>query len=138
MNLRKILKRVPLVMPAYQMLKGPAYARKKHALLSELCGLSDRRGKEIGLTLRSFSSDAPPQYREWIEKIEQERRILESRRDFLATAEGAVVRSYDRGVTIGQACLASKSANQALMLYLLVRNTNPIKVIELGTNIGIS
>jgi predicted O-methyltransferase YrrM len=45
---------------------------------------------------------------------------------------------YDNDVSIGQACSVSKGPKPALLLFLLTRAFKPMKVIELGTNVGIS
>jgi predicted O-methyltransferase YrrM len=79
----------------------------------------------------------PGPEREFIESIEAARRRLSLREEPLVdgTLEAG---PYDDDVTIKAVCRVSKKPRAALLLYLLVRELKPLKVIELGTNVGIS
>jgi predicted O-methyltransferase YrrM len=73
----------------------------------------------------------------WIWRIEQERaKLLASREPLASFADGKG--PYDEGLTVHDACLASRRLHDAVALYLLVREMAPSRVIELGTNVGIS
>lgn len=75
---------------------------------------------------------------EWVEKIENERATLKARKELLVDGSLGEGGLYDEKVTVEMACNVSKRIRPALMLYHLVRATKPAKVLELGTNVGIS
>ncbi len=73
-----------------------------------------------------------------IEAIEAERvRLLQDTSTLVDDTLGNAV-EHDIGVSIKRACEASKDYKAALFLYFLTKNLNPVNVIELGTNVGIS
>ena len=45
---------------------------------------------------------------------------------------------WDRDVSVADACRSSKWPRASLLLYLLMREFRPLRVFELGTNVGIS
>lgn len=73
----------------------------------------------------------------WVSLIEREReRVLGSGAP-LATA-GEAKGPYDGDMTERQACLASRRREDAVALHLMVAELRPERIIELGTNVGIS
>jgi predicted O-methyltransferase YrrM len=74
---------------------------------------------------------------EWAARIESERAKLLASEEPLASGSLAPG-PYDQGMTIRQACLASRRPADAAALFSLVRELAPRRIIELGTNIGIS
>lgn len=73
----------------------------------------------------------------WIWRIEQERAKLLASREPLEK-RGPGLGPYDQGLTVHDATLASRRLHDAVALYLLVRELTPSRVLELGTNVGIS
>lgn len=71
-------------------------------------------------------------------RIEEQRRIWLG--SDLALVDGTLGagRAWDDGVTLAGACVASKDPVPASLLYLLVEEFRPGRVLELGTNVGIS
>lgn len=45
---------------------------------------------------------------------------------------------YDGERSVGDACKASRPPQPSLFMYLLIREFAPSRVVELGTNLGIS
>jgi predicted O-methyltransferase YrrM len=73
----------------------------------------------------------------WVSRIESERQKLASSREPLARF-GDAAGPYDAGLLVRDACSASRSTHDALALYALVREFGPSRIVELGTNVGIS
>ena len=73
----------------------------------------------------------------WILRIEGERSKL------LASSEPLALRGepegpYDAGMNVRQACLASRRREDGVALFQLVAELRPERIIELGTNVGVS
>lgn len=97
-----------------------------------------RQGAQIKRALSCLNQPLPETEQALIDGIERQRRSLFERDEPLVDGtlgEGGI---YDTGVTVKQAVAVSKRAKPALMLYSLVRCLRPNRVIELGTNVGIS
>ena len=74
---------------------------------------------------------------EWAVRIEAERsKLLAS--DEPLTSGSLQPGPYDQGMTVRQACLASRRPADAAALFSLVRELAPKRIVELGTNVGIS
>lgn len=74
----------------------------------------------------------------WRRVIEAERQRLLARRAPLVDGSLGEGGLYDAGQSVRDACLVSKPAEQATLLMLLTRCLRPARVLELGTNVGIS
>lgn len=96
------------------------------------------RGGQIAQALRAFQEKLHESDRDWVEKIESERKHLLSCQEPLVDGSLGEAGLYDKNKTIEQACSVSKPPKQALQLFLLTRFIRPSNVIELGTNVGIS
>jgi len=73
----------------------------------------------------------------WAEKIERERdRLLSSRQTLGELTNTDSPR--DRGVSAREACRASRRQQDGLLLFSLVATLRPSRIVELGTNVGIS
>ena len=75
---------------------------------------------------------------EAIKKIEFERARLSKLNKPLVDGSLGEPVEHDVDIMINQACFASKSYSQALLLYWLVKKIEPQNVLELGSNVGIS
>lgn len=73
-----------------------------------------------------------------ISAIERERERLLACTDPLADGSRGQAGPYDAGLSVSDACRASKPPKPSLLMYLLVREFQPSQLIELGTNLGIS
>jgi len=137
MKITKLLRKVPylaaLKLWAQKPLENAAYKQ----LITTL-HLHGERTKQLAAALEQFNRPLIRADSEWAEKIESERARLLAREDLLidgTLGEGGL---YDKNQTIKQACKVSKSPRPALSLYYLVRAIRPVRVLELGTNVGIS
>jgi predicted O-methyltransferase YrrM len=70
--------------------------------------------------------------------IEQQRRAWLESDDALVSGSLGGGREWDAGVTLRRACAASKDPVPASLLFLLVEEFRPRRVLELGTNVGVS
>lgn len=73
----------------------------------------------------------------WATKIERERERLQASpqllKEFCSTKN-----PLDLGVSVREACRASRRRQDALLLFALVTTLRPRRIVELGTNVGIS
>jgi predicted O-methyltransferase YrrM len=88
-------------------------------------------GRKIGMAFNA----APT---EMATRIEAGRSALEQDHAILAAGDLGEPGIYDAGKTISEACAASKPPRQAQFLHALARTFAPSKVLELGTNLGVS
>lgn len=70
--------------------------------------------------------------------IEAERERLLSQTQPLADGSLGESGIYDAGLSIRDACKASKPPRPSLLMHLLVREFAPNQIVELGTNLGVS
>jgi predicted O-methyltransferase YrrM len=73
----------------------------------------------------------------WASRIEAERAKRLASTEPLS-APGTPAGPYDRGMTVRTACLASRRREDAIALHQMVAELRPERIIELGTNVGIS
>jgi predicted O-methyltransferase YrrM len=73
-----------------------------------------------------------------IAAIEAERVKLCRRTEPLADGSLGEPGHYDAGISVSDACRASKPPKPCLLMYWLVRELKPIQILELGTNLGVS
>lgn len=73
-----------------------------------------------------------------LDKIELERLKLANRDEPLVDGTLESAAPWDEGITIAQASSASRAPKHARYLYGLIRAARPNRVLELGTNLGIS
>lgn len=73
----------------------------------------------------------------WTQRIEGERGKLLASSAPLALP-GEPQGPYDRDMNVRQACQASRRREDGVALYLMVSELKPERIIELGTNVGIS
>lgn len=132
------VKQIPLVgslavsLSAYQKKASDQRVRKR------LSRTPYPQGEEIEKAVSIRKPQLPPSEQARIARIECERERLLQRDDPLVDGSLGPGGIYDQDVTIRAACQVSKSPEQALMLYCLIRRLKPRTVIELGTNVGIS
>lgn len=74
----------------------------------------------------------------WHNRIETERKRLLNNKNPLVDGSFEYEGLFDSDKTIQQACTVSRDAHSALFLYLLTCSLQPNRIIELGTNLGIS
>jgi predicted O-methyltransferase YrrM len=70
--------------------------------------------------------------------IDRERRKMLARNEPLVDGTRGEPRPWDVGLTVADACRDSKKPRPALLLYWLVRLFRPRRVIEFGSNVGVS
>ncbi|HVU03443.1 MAG TPA: class I SAM-dependent methyltransferase [Polyangiaceae bacterium] len=95
------------------------------------------RARALAVALQRMRSGDRSHATPWIPKIEAERaRLLESNAPL--GAPGEAPGPYDAGLTVRDACLASRRKEDAIALFQLVHALEPERVLELGTNVGVS
>jgi predicted O-methyltransferase YrrM len=139
MNFTKLLMQMPLVVNLHKSLTNPIRSILNQRILNELSNTSYPQGMNIKEIVEQLDQQLPPSEQNWIAKIENQRKYLLSRNEQLNDGSLGKGGLCDGGqTTIKQECEISKLPKSALMLYLITRAVNPQKVIELGTNLGIS
>jgi predicted O-methyltransferase YrrM len=138
MLIKRLVKRIPFAVRAHRRYTTLVRGFANSKIFKQLENTPYAQGVQIAKALKSLMRKVPQPDRDWIERIEVERKRLQNCREPLidgSLGEGGL---YDKGLTIQQACAASKSPKQALLLFLLARFMRPSNIIELGTNVGIS
>ncbi len=137
--MKSLIKRVPLLGPlaraSYHALRA---ARERPAAQRVLREAAHPSGARVGRVLAALHAGEPAAGAETIAAIEKERAALLASRAALVDGSFAEPGLYDEGVSIATACRVSKPRNAARLMYLLMREFRPRRVIELGTNVGIS
>lgn len=136
--MKGLVKRVPVLGPiahaAYQRLLA---ARERPESLRMLRNSAHPRASRIADVLGALTDEASFAD-ERVAAIEKERGALLLRTEPLVDGSLDAAGLYDEGVTIDAACRVSKPRIAARMMYLLMGEFRPNRVIELGTNLGIS
>jgi predicted O-methyltransferase YrrM len=105
--------------------------------LSELSRFEHPLAPRLSQALRRMRAREARAGSEWVSRIEAARAGLLTSEEPLGNGsdpEGP----YDRGMTVRTACLASRRPEDAEALFTLVRELAPSRIVELGTNVGIS
>jgi predicted O-methyltransferase YrrM len=137
MDLRKAVKQIPIAVKLYRAQRRVVRHVKNGLVFKRLVSTRHPLATTLKTVLENGQEMSTAE-QEVIARIEVEREGLLNRNEPLidgSLGEGGL---YDAGVTIKHACEASKPPKPALMLYRLTRALNPLGVIELGTNVGIS
>lgn len=140
MHIKSLARQIPLAVQVYKTYINLVHGRANSKILKRLENTSYSQGVQIAEAVKSLQQKhklSRPE-RNWIERIESERKYLLSLKDPLIDESLGQGGLYDQGVTIHQACLASKPLEAAILLFLLTRAIKPSNVIELGTNVGVS
>lgn len=99
---------------------------------------SHPQGKQIKNALIATQQNLSISDKEWVNKIENERKRLQSNMNPLDDGNLGNGGLFDKKKTIQDACFVSKGRKAGISLYFLTLMTKPTNVIELGTNVGIS
>jgi predicted O-methyltransferase YrrM len=138
MGIRNLLGNIPFIVQAHTRIVSPIRRRLTERRLKRLEYSQYPQGAKISEALVGLQHEPPLSGKIWVERIELERMRLLSRHEALDDGSLGQGGLYDDGVTIEQACSVSKPPKPALLLFLLTRTIEPMNVIELGTNVGIS
>lgn len=138
MSIKGIVRKFPLAVKAYNTIATPLRNRSNKNNLNRLNQTLYPQAVQIVDAIKSLQLELPEPERNWKERIEFERINLLNNNAPLNDSTLGDGGLYDSGVSIRQACLASKPPSPSLFLFLLARATKPLNVIELGTNVGIS
>lgn len=139
MSLKKLFRRIPFVVRIRRYFVAKAFLQDVSSKLPQLQRLTSTRGQQFSKAVALMQQPMSTEERQWTTKIEQERKRLLQRSGPLV--DGSIdgeIGLYDKGLTVFQTCQASKPPEQARLLFALTRAVNPVSVIELGTNVGIS
>lgn len=125
----------PLSKAAYHYIYQPT---KDRYALRKLAHVDSEQGRTIAQVLRQLKGSIPQTEQHLIAGLEDERRRMLLCEEPLVNGSLDKPGPYDEGSTVQDACRVSKSPKPSLLMYLLIRAFKPLKVIELGTNVGIS
>jgi len=106
--------------------------------LRRLERIEDPRGRQLVRILEELKTDEPMSHSETLVRVEDQRRRWLSCEDPLVDGVLGDGREWDIDVSVREACEASKGPRPAALLHLLVRELRPARILELGTNVGIS
>jgi predicted O-methyltransferase YrrM len=137
-NLKNAVRRIPFAAKLHKALTAPVRSRSNPKILKQLGETPYPQGAKLAWVVEQLAQGLSTPDAQSIERIEAERRRLLDRDDLLvdgSLGEGCL---HDRGVRVCDACAVSKAQKPALMLYWLVRALEPQRVLELGTNVGVS
>lgn len=113
-------------------------SRLSEPRLSRLADIPDPIGKRLSHILRKVRSNEIGESEKVVAEIEAKRHELLCCNEPLINNDNIEPGLYDNGQTIRSVCAVSKSQDHATLLHLLIREFQPLKALELGTNIGIS
>jgi predicted O-methyltransferase YrrM len=119
-------------------IKNQIKGTKDKEILDKLDNTNFSEGAKISDALKLLKQNPQQDAQEWVKKIEKQRYNLLKQNKLLIDGTLGDGGLYDKEVTIKMACQDSKRHKSALLLYLLARSLRPQRVIELGTNVGIS
>ncbi len=119
-------------------LKRRFFSAMDEVHLRRLARLDDPRAGALARVIAGLSDEDPISEFDLLARIEDQRQLwLESEAPLVDGSLGEG-RQWDRDVSVRRACEASKDVAPASLLFLLVEEFQPRRVLELGTNVGIS
>jgi predicted O-methyltransferase YrrM len=107
-------------------------------LARHLSNHSDVDVRKIAAAVKLLATGGDTGDRQWVERIEAQRlRLLN---DTTPLVDGTLGEPgiYDGNIAVQAACAVSKPPRAAFFLYCLARAFDSRKILELGTNVGIS
>jgi predicted O-methyltransferase YrrM len=136
---RRFLQRNRLLWRLYKATHDIAFRRKSLALAQRLANHPDEHVRKVSQAVEMLATGGNTQDREWAERIERLRvEMLNSDAPLVDDTLGEPGIYDGGGKTIRAACQVSKPPRAAFFLYCLVRAFKSSRVLELGTNVGIS
>ena len=128
MSVKSQIKQVPVIMDVYTRYRQRDLLKcEKHV-----------QGKPIREAILKLQRPISAADRARIVALEAEREKLLAMDEALVDGSLGEEGLYDKNQSVLDVCKVSKSPEAALLLYLLAKEVKPAKVIELGTNVGIS
>lgn len=134
---KKFLRKFPFISQLYKRCICISKNKSNQKILIEFNSCSYPEGKIIRCIIVNLKEPFGKMEHIELNKIEEERKDLLNNNGLLIE-QNFDDNSIDSGVTIKQASEASKKSYRAKLLYSLTRQIKPKKVLELGTNVGIS
>lgn len=111
--------------------------RRTPSQLEALGRFSDPIAPRLAQALERMRGRPSASAETWTQRIEGERGKLLASSAPLALP-GEPEGPYDGGMSVRQACQASRRREDGVALHLMVAELRPERIIELGTNVGIS
>jgi len=140
--MNKKFKRIPVIRQfsriGYRYIYRPLRAQFDRVTLLRLANSTDPQAREIFHALQKLKGYIPQNEINLIARIEEERERLLICDEPLVDNSQYEPGLYDKGKTVRSVCKASKSPKPLLLMYMLILAIKPSKIIELGTNLGIS
>lgn len=119
-------------------LKRRFFSAMDRAHLRRLARLDSPRAGKLARVVSQLSDRDPSSEFDLVARIEDQRRQWLGSEAPLVDGSLGDGREWDREVSVHEACKASKDSVPASLLFLLVEEFRPRRVLELGTNVGIS
>lgn len=138
MQVLQMAKQVPFVMQFYKGCRVALHSGATRRALRQLSDAPHVRATQVASAVCALDARLSASDQTWIDRIEAERGRLLSRHEPLVNGRLGAGGPFDGHATIGQACRVSKPPRPARLLYVLARTAQPLNVIELGTNVGVS
>jgi predicted O-methyltransferase YrrM len=138
MTLKQALKRVPGLGPAAAALYRHIAEAREDRILRRLAGLAHSSAPALVAAVEATRSHRPAGVAGTLRAIEEQRAQWAACEDRLDDGTLIAAAVSDGDDTVARACRASKKPKEAFLLHALVREIRPARVIELGTNLGIS
>lgn len=132
------LRRIRPLTDTYRNLWRRLHWRQARPRLEALATSPDPLGPKLAGSLLALDQRLPAAERAWARRIEGERRRLAHRHEPLADGSLGSTGPFDAGKSVADANEVSIVGASAPWLMLLVRACRPLRVLELGTNVGIS
>lgn len=134
-----IARKYPFLRNLYGSIAIPLYRRRAGKLSQQLALDPDNRVRQIAAAVKALDDVQAHQVEGWSDRIEVIRNELLSSDEPLVDGHFSGPGIYDGGSkTIKECCGVSKPPRAALFLYCLAKSLKTKRVLELGTNLGIS
>lgn len=137
--LRSLARKYPSLKNLYRSMAFYLSKNEKYRMLRNLSKDPNVHAGKVASAIKSLDDARFRQREEWPDRIEMMRNELLSSDDPLVEGDFGDPGIYDGGSkTIKSCCTVSKPPREALFLYCLTKSLKSKKVLELGTNLGIS
>ena len=138
-QIKAFIKKLPVIGPLSRAVYRFQHKQiKSRFILRKLASTQIEQGRTIAQVLRQLRGSLPQTEQHLIAGLEDERRRMLLCEEPLVNGSMDKPGPYDEGLTVQDVCRVSKPPKPSLLMYLLIRAFKPLKVIELGTNVGIS
>jgi predicted O-methyltransferase YrrM len=136
--MKKLIGQIPVIGALASSSRQFVYKPQDWLTKRKLANINHPYGQLFSGILNSLKNLDADDGHDYLREIEKERRHMLQNDEPLVYEMCGEAGLYDKGASIRDACRVSKKPKAALFMYLLIRYLKPTKLIELGTNVGIS